>query len=52
MLRNAVPRSTAPDESDRMEWAIVLDVRNGYEWDAGHFSGAQRPLEVRSQPWM
>lgn len=25
---------------------IVLDVRNDYEWDAGHFSGAGRPQEV------
>jgi len=24
---------------------IVLDVRNAYEWDAGHFAGAARPLE-------
>jgi predicted sulfurtransferase len=24
---------------------IVLDVRNSYEWDAGHFEGAERPLE-------
>jgi hypothetical protein len=24
---------------------VVLDVRNGYEWDAGHFAGAQRPAE-------
>ena len=23
---------------------IVLDVRNAYEWDAGHFQGAARPL--------
>ncbi|KAI5062394.1 hypothetical protein GOP47_0022933 [Adiantum capillus-veneris] len=22
---------------------LVLDVRNGYEWDIGHFKGAQRP---------
>ncbi|KAL6183353.1 hypothetical protein ACLB2K_044764 [Fragaria x ananassa] len=22
---------------------ILLDVRNGYEWDIGHFSGARRP---------
>nr|KAJ0186608.1 hypothetical protein LSAT_V11C900475260 [Lactuca sativa] len=22
---------------------ILLDVRNGYEWDIGHFRGAQRP---------
>lgn len=27
---------------------VVLDVRNGYEWDAGHFQGAERPNEVRS----
>lgn len=26
---------------------LVLDVRNSYEWDAGHFEGAARPLEVR-----
>ena len=25
---------------------VVLDVRNDYEWDAGHFQGAQRPQEV------
>ena len=25
---------------------IMLDVRNGYEWDAGHFATSQRPLEV------
>jgi predicted sulfurtransferase len=24
---------------------VVLDVRNSYEWDAGHFVGAARPLE-------
>jgi predicted sulfurtransferase len=24
---------------------LVLDVRNAYEWDAGHFVGAERPLE-------
>ncbi|GAX76344.1 hypothetical protein CEUSTIGMA_g3790.t1 [Chlamydomonas eustigma] len=24
---------------------VVLDVRNGYEWDAGHFQGAGRPAE-------
>ena len=26
---------------------VVLDVRNGYEWDAGHFQGAERPVEVQ-----
>lgn len=25
---------------------VVLDLRNSYEWDAGHFVGAERPLEV------
>eukprot|EP00798_Chlamydomonas_sp_ICE-L_P006427 gene6427-3055_t len=24
---------------------VVLDVRNDYEWDAGHFVGAERPQE-------
>lgn len=24
---------------------VLLDVRNGYEWDAGHFQGAERPVE-------
>lgn len=24
---------------------VVLDVRNDYEWDAGHFVGADRPAE-------
>lgn len=24
---------------------IVLDLRNSYEWDAGHFAGAERPRE-------
>jgi predicted sulfurtransferase len=24
---------------------VVLDVRNDYEWDAGHFEGAARPNE-------
>ncbi|KAL3137311.1 hypothetical protein ABBQ32_006851 [Trebouxia sp. C0010 RCD-2024] len=24
---------------------VVLDVRNDYEWDAGHFQGANRPQE-------
>ena len=30
--------------------AVVLDVRNAYEWDAGHFVGAARPLEVLTWP--
>ncbi|DBB14469.1 TPA: hypothetical protein ACH3X3_004757 [Trebouxia sp. C0006] len=26
---------------------VVLDVRNDYEWDAGHFQGADRPQEEK-----
>jgi hypothetical protein len=33
---NAQPQASKP---------VVLDVRNAYEWDAGHFQGAARPLE-------
>ena len=29
---------------------VVLDVRNDYEWDAGHFHGAERPQEVSIVP--
>ena len=36
------------DEAVRRRGVVVLDVRNGYEWDAGHFVGAERPAEVRS----
>ena len=31
--------------SEKKPRPIVLDVRNAYEWDAGHFEGAERPLE-------
>ncbi|KAL1224068.1 Rhodanese-like domain-containing protein 8 [Cardamine amara subsp. amara] len=31
----------APSSSGRS--CILLDVRNGYEWDVGHFRGARRP---------
>lgn len=27
----------------------MLDVRNDYEWDAGHFQGAARPREEAFQ---
>ena len=36
----------APAEGSSGGGAVVLDVRNAYEWDAGHFVGAARPLEV------
>ena len=35
-----------PDWSPGAPRPIVLDVRNSYEWDAGHFEGAARPQEV------
>ena len=35
----------ASQHSDR-GGMVVLDVRNGYEWDAGHFQGAERPSEA------
>ncbi|XP_077220243.1 rhodanese/Cell cycle control phosphatase superfamily protein [Tasmannia lanceolata] len=31
------------DCSDSNKKLLLLDVRNGYEWDIGHFHGAQRP---------
>ena len=33
------------EEGSERPRPIVLDVRNAYEWDAGHFEGAERPLE-------
>ena len=29
----------------RSDAPVLLDVRNGYEWDVGHFKGAQRPVQ-------
>ncbi|KAK9906879.1 hypothetical protein WJX75_009638 [Coccomyxa subellipsoidea] len=59
MLRNAMaPKTTGavsggpsggtsggPGAGENAHEVVVLDVRNAYEWDAGHFVGAQRPLE-------
>jgi hypothetical protein len=53
MLASAVdmPRSDAAgglrniSQPARQCRPVVLDLRNGYEWDAGHFDGAARPLE-------
>ncbi|XP_061988021.1 rhodanese-like domain-containing protein 8, chloroplastic [Rosa rugosa] len=41
----AVTGSTTADASTQNPKPnyILLDVRNGYEWDIGHFSGARRP---------
>lgn len=30
-------------ENNLKRKALLLDVRNGYEWDVGHFQGAHRP---------
>ena len=57
MLRNAQPARTPSVQPSSMapqgpslQRPILLDVRNGYEWDAGHFDGAARPLEVAQPP--
>ena len=39
---NSAPRSGSDAIAQK---PVVLDVRNAYEWDAGHFEGAQRPVE-------
>lgn len=53
MLREAEPVEASPSQPDSIASStdssakapIILDVRNGYEWDAGHFQGAERPRE-------
>ncbi|KAK1324568.1 hypothetical protein QJS10_CPA01g00132 [Acorus calamus] len=35
--------SSKKDSSGPNRKFLLLDVRNGYEWDIGHFQGAQRP---------
>ncbi|KAL5697304.1 Rhodanese-like domain-containing protein 8 [Ranunculus cassubicifolius] len=37
---NNVDGSSSHDHNQKV---VLLDVRNGYEWDIGHFRGAQRP---------
>ena len=57
MLRDAVPiqgAAAGEDPGGRRDGEaaerrpVVLDVRNAYEWDAGHFLGAERPREARA----
>jgi len=46
--RAKLKEAQAPDQGNRQDGQprpVVLDVRNGYEWDAGHFEGAARPSE-------
>lgn len=50
MLRDAEPAQGSqlparPAPASSRQAPVILDVRNGYEWDAGHFQGAERPLE-------
>ncbi|KAH9606189.1 hypothetical protein KSS87_008483 [Heliosperma pusillum] len=40
---NALHNSDDDANKDQNKSCILLDVRNGYEWDIGHFDGAQRP---------
>ncbi|KAI5674924.1 hypothetical protein M9H77_05874 [Catharanthus roseus] len=39
----ALNETVVQSEAGRSANCILLDVRNGYEWDVGHFKGAQRP---------
>lgn len=45
MLANAKRVNAQRAAGASEERVVVLDVRNSYEWDAGHFAGAERPLE-------
>ncbi|KAL9224786.1 hypothetical protein vseg_000789 [Gypsophila vaccaria] len=40
---NSLHSSDAAANNNQTKACILLDVRNGYEWDIGHFHGAQRP---------
>ena len=50
MLRDAQPAAGAAASAPPRPRPVLLDVRNAYEWDAGHFAGAERPLEVPRSP--
>ncbi|CAB4281603.1 unnamed protein product [Prunus armeniaca] len=39
----AVNTTSEASNKDLKTNQILLDVRNGYEWDIGHFNGARRP---------
>ncbi|XP_020215552.1 rhodanese-like domain-containing protein 8, chloroplastic isoform X2 [Cajanus cajan] len=39
----AINKTNLTAKDDPYRNYILLDVRNGYEWDIGHFRGAQRP---------
>ncbi|KAL2342300.1 hypothetical protein Fmac_003585 [Flemingia macrophylla] len=39
----AINKTNLTSKDDPNRNYILLDIRNGYEWDIGHFRGAQRP---------
>ena len=41
--KHATPEEWKTMLESRDEETIILDVRNDYEWDVGHFEGAQKP---------
>lgn len=45
MLRRADEVNRKVEAGQEEERVVVLDVRNDYEWDAGHFQWAGRPQE-------
>ncbi|XP_078148094.1 rhodanese/Cell cycle control phosphatase superfamily protein isoform X2 [Carex rostrata] len=42
--RNINATSSVAQSSGSERTILLLDVRNGYEWDIGHFEGAERPI--------
>ena len=46
----AAAKTGSPAAEGTPSGVVLLDVRNAYEWDAGHFRGAARPLEASLSP--
>jgi len=42
---NSKTKASTGDSANGDLPPVVIDVRNGYEWDIGHFEGAKRPGE-------
>ena len=45
MLEEASSEKGSSGEGDGRLKPLLIDVRNDYEWDTGHFQGAERPNE-------
>ena len=46
MLADAnAPEDDEEGSAPKRQKPLLIDVRNDYEWDTGHFAGAQRPTE-------